>query len=298
MTCYHPLQALYKLGSNGKKEITFLNKHPGQLVSDNHLQLPCGRCIGCRLDRAKEWSIRCMHEASLHEDSIFVTLTYRPDALPDGGTLVKRDLQLFFKRLRKHLGDVEIRYFACGEYGECGTRPHYHALIFGWIPLDRELYKAARDPLWHLYKSETLERIWGHGWAPFGSVTLNSAGYVARYCVKKVGGDMAADHYQGRIPEFSLMSLKPGIGQGWYDRWKIDLYPSDYCVYDGRRYKIPRYYDTLLEREDPVAMRRLKEERVAAAALRAADSTPDRLTVREIVAQARFKKLLRSMEAV
>lgn len=219
------------------------------------IRVPCGKCYACRLDRAKDWALRCMHEASLHDHNCFLTLTYRD--VPEGGTLVVRDVQLFFKRLRKHIDPVKISYYACGEYGEKLGRPHYHVLLFGYNFEDLEVQGIShaksrfsthgQNIIW---KSEILDRIWGHGYCWIGSVTLQSAGYVARYVRKKITGPPARDHYRGKLPEFALMSRNPAIGKRWFEKYKNDVYPKDFTTWDGRKYRAPKYYDKLLMRSD------------------------------------------------
>ena len=128
MPCFGPLVAYYaaEVSESGKRRLVFDKRHSHSGVK---IQLPCGQCIGCRLERSRQWAIRCMHEKSLYSLSSFLTLTYDDDHLPPNGTLVKRDFQLFMKRLRWEMGDG-IRFFACGEYGDGNLRPHYHALLF------------------------------------------------------------------------------------------------------------------------------------------------------------------------
>ena len=194
-------------------------------------------------------------ENQMHEDGCFITLTYDDNNLPSMRTLVKKDLTDFFKRLRKSLGDVKVRYFAVGEYGERFKRPHYHIILFGTsFKEDRKLYKQRSNPL---YTSELLTRAWGKGFANFGAVSFESAAYCARYCLKKVNAskeelDVACDIETGevfsRIPEFCVMSRRPGIGSTWYDKYCDDVRRTDFVVARGRRMKSPRFFDKLFER--------------------------------------------------
>ena len=116
MPCYHPIPGYRAKSTNpsGKRSIVF-NLSEG--FKNFAVSVPCGRCIGCRLERARQWSIRCIHEASLYEANCFVTLTYDDDNLPLDGSLRPRDMVLFLKRLRKRFGPG-IRFFQCGEYGD------------------------------------------------------------------------------------------------------------------------------------------------------------------------------------
>lgn len=261
--------------------------------AEGQFSLPCGRCMGCRLERSRQWAMRCMHEASLYEDNCFITLTYRTEDLPDDLSLRKEDFQKFMKRLRQAYKDVKIRYFMCGEYGEDFGRPHYHACLFGFDFPDKVHWKTVNGH--KLYTSKSLEEIWGLGYCPIGSLTFDSAAYVARYCTKKITGDKAKEHYQGRQPEYACMSLKPGIGFGWYEKWKKDCFPSDYLVVNGVKCKPPRFYDKQLEKEDPVLFEQIKHSRQESAKDKP-DNTHRRLLDREKCQAARFKKLIRRIE--
>lgn len=291
MPCYHPITA-YKsrvLNENGKREISF---NPNGAYSDLRVELPCGRCIGCRLERSRQWAIRCMHEASLHDENSFITLTYSPEQLPEGETLVLSDMQKFIKRLRKSYSDKKIRYFACGEYGDNFKRPHYHVLLFGFRFDDEEvLCKGSYE----LRRSDELERLWPFGFCSIGDVTFESAAYVARYCLKKITGEKADEHYQGRQPEFTTMSRRPGIGRDWLQKFESDVYPSDEVVVRGKHVcRPPRYYDQVLEKEEPAAYREIKAARQRKQKL--GDGSA-RLNVIERCVEARIKRKGRGYEA-
>lgn len=254
----------------------------------HEILLPCGQCTGCRVDRAREWSVRCMHEAKMHDYNSFLTLTYNDENLPVNGSLDYRHFQLFMKRLRIKIGPV--RFFMCGEYGDQTQRPHYHALIFGYdFPDKKPWRKAANDHM--LYRSQELESLWKYGNAEIGTVTLQSAGYCARYCIKKVYGDAAESHYGERLPEFGHMSLKPGIGATFFDKFQADIYPSDFCVADGRITSIPKYYDKLYKG----SLDEIKETRELKASKHIKNNSHERLAVREEVLNAKLKFLKREL---
>ena len=126
MPCFHPITAYNKIGGG----ITWTYSESNA----TKIQISCKQCTGCRQENQRQWAIRCIHEASLHLNNIFVTLTYNNENLPKHNTLVKEHFQLFMKRLRKHKKATKhnkIRYFHCGEYGEKNSlRPHYHAIIY------------------------------------------------------------------------------------------------------------------------------------------------------------------------
>lgn len=285
MPCYHPLEA-FQTAAGDVVFVEGLRRH--DVVRT--LSLPCGRCIGCRLERSRQWAMRCLHESSLSERNSFVTLTYDDDHLPAGGSLVYPDFQRFMKRLRKAAG-VPVRFFMCGEYGDELGRPHYHALLFGLDFPDQYYWKTVNGAKY--YRSPSLEGLWRFGDSLVGALTFESAAYCARYCVKKVNGPDADDHYQGRAPEFAHMSLKPGIGARWLERWRSDVYPHDFVVVNGKEVKPPKYYDRLFRRVEPDVFEDLQFLREQDGRSRFLDNTPERLEVREVVHEARASFLVR-----
>lgn len=295
MACFRPLPA-YRTASG---DITF-DRRKG----DTELTLPCGACVGCRLARARSWSLRCVHEASLHKQNCFVTLTYSEDRLPPGGSLRYRDFQLFMKRLRK-ASSTRVRFFVCGEYGEALSRPHYHACLFGYDFPDKKpvSYLSSSQSSW---RSSTLERLWPHGHCHLGSLNVRSAAYAARYVLKKMTGSNAVSHYRrvdvdgvshDLVPEFARMSLRPGIASAWFQKFKADVFTFDYVVHEGKKFVVPKYYDRLLDRLDPDLLAKWKEDRELRALPFRPDGSPDRLLVRETVEAARLQTLKRNLES-
>lgn len=223
---------------------------------------PCGVCLDCRLDYARQWAIRCTHEAFMHDENSFVTLTYNDENLPSDGSVRKGELQKFMKRLRNRLSKSEkqIRFFGCGEYGAKYDRPHYHLCLFGIDFPDKEIHKAnfrrKADPD-ILYTSKMLEDTWQKGFHTVGEVNYKTAGYVARYIQKKHMGKWSDYFYDGLEPEFALMSRGQkkdglgGIGKQWFLKYWQDCYPKDYIVINGKKHKPPKYYDSLLEKYHP-----------------------------------------------
>ena len=193
------------------------------------------------------------------------------------------------KRLRQKFG-VKIRFYHCGEYGEQLSRPHYHACLFGVRFEDQTPFGEKT------FTSKTLTQVWGKGHCLIGDLTYESAAYVARYCTKVVTGDSAVSHYEGRLPEYSTMSRRPGIGYGWYQRFSSDVYPSDFLVVRGAKCKPPRYYDNLLKKQNEIAFENIREKRMQASSKRSADQTCRRLLDREICKKAQIKSLKRSYE--
>lgn len=207
-----------------------------------------------------------MHETESHEDNCFITLTYDDETLPKTGSLVKDDMQKFMKRLRKWLEPNKVRYYACGEYGDDTNRPHYHSIMFGYWPDDAEYHKASKSGDKY-YTSEKLNKLWGKGYVIIGEATFESAAYVARYVTKKITGgtDEAKKkmelHYNGRTPEFSLMSRRPGIGLNWYRKYGKETWDSDTVVMRGKEMHAPAYYYKKLQEEDENLSRSIKSAR-------------------------------------
>jgi hypothetical protein len=306
MVCYAPLKGWRSRTANpssGKRPIVF-DRSKG--FADMPQEVPCGQCVGCRLERSRTWAMRCLHEASLYENNCFVTLTYNDEFVPLDGSLVLRDFQLFFKRLRKRYGSG-IRFYHCGEYGPLNGRPHYHACIFNFDFDDKLLWKYSNDI--PLYTSSSLDSLWcdprtgkSLGFATVGTLTFESAAYVARYCLKKVNGKDAVSHYvryspDGVVyeiaPEYSTMSRRPGIGRGWLDSFASDCLSVDGIIVNGAVCKPPRYYDLQLEITDADMVRLNKRKRRLGSKRRAADNTSERLKVREKIQLSRLQRLPR-----
>ena len=244
------------------------------------VMVPCGQCIGCKLEKSRQWAVRIMHEEQLHDESCFLTLTYNDENLPANGSLVKEHFQKFMKRLRKAYDDKSIRYFHCGEYGDQLQRPHYHACLFGIDFPDKRLLSLNRGN--HLYESPRLTKIWGHGHCSIGTLTFESAAYVARYVCKKITGPGAEEYYGDRIPPYVTMSRRPAIGREWLDKFLNDVYIGDQVITrEGRKCKPPKYYDKLLEDMSPERFKFIKRDREARAKKREEDNTLDRLAIRE-----------------
>jgi hypothetical protein len=302
MTCFHPLPAYRDI--NG--QIRFDEKNNG-----DPLEIPCGQCLGCRLKRSREWAMRCIHEASTHEENVFITLTYNAENLPPDGGLRKKDFQDFMKRYRKAYPGKKIRYYHCGEYGDRNTRPHYHAIVFGhnfddWVYL---FDSPAGQPI---YTSKKLEKIWQKGFVTVGEVTFESSGYVARYCLKKQTGKLKDSinpetglkpyervcSFTGNVhevlPEYATMSRRPGIGRDWIARYTLDCYPKDFTTINGSKIALPRYYDKYLESIDIDMYDDIKAGRQYDAYL-SDDNNELRLSAKEKVKEAQIKQCVRSI---
>lgn len=242
LRCTSPRTVAFK---NDGKTISWSSKEFSKEYAP--FQLPCGKCIECRLDYARQWAIRCVHEAQMHERNCFVTLTYSDENLKST-KLVYSDFQKFMKKIRKLQNDP-IGVFVTGEYGDQTKRPHWHAILFNWAPLDSlPKYKTDRgDQVW---ESETLSKIWGHGIAEYGSVTFESAGYCARYAAKKLVHGKDDEHEYQPI---SKKSSKNAIGKKWLEQHWPDIFNYGQVVLpDGRAIgAIPRYYERWLKQHHP-----------------------------------------------
>jgi len=318
--CYSPLKG-------------FQDKETGGIVfkrsksAGPEMEVACGQCLGCRLDRSRTWAMRIVHESSLYDDNCFITLTYDPEHLPRDGSLNKKHFQDFMKRLRKRFPDRRIRYYHCGEYGDQLERPHYHACLFNlqFPDLDPVGFAADDSPL---FTSKILEDTWGKGFVTVGDLTFESAAYCARYILKKVNGARSEDHYKrlqispyGEIlgevqlePEYTTMSrgrpckehktidpdcdkCQGGIGRKWYERYKDDLWPSDEVPVPSKGVfkKVPRYYEDVLRERDPELHERIKAERQKFRLDNKEEYSPERLMDKYKVKKAQVGMLKRTV---
>lgn len=237
--------------------------------------------------------MRMVHEAQLHENNAFLTLTYDDKHLPKKGTLVKEDLQKFLKRLRHHNGP--FKYYACGEYGDQTQRAHYHVCAFN-VKFDDKIH-FRRSGEHNLYISPTLNKIWGHGLSSIGNLTFETAAYTARYVMKKQFGKgghryVSLDEETGEITDlqqpFAIMSLRPAIAARWMHKYSADVYGGnkDKVVIRGKAMKPPKYYDKIYDEIDPHHMQYIKIERE----LNHEKLTEDEIRAREKLARARIIK--------
>jgi len=235
-------------------------------------QLPCGQCLECRLEYARQWAVRCVHEAQIHEKNAFITLTYDEKNLRSP-KLDYVDFQLFAKRLRSKiyrdfvakygkenwklltpaerknaLKDSEISIFVTGEYGDKTKRPHWHACIFNWSP-DDGIHLRTNDLGDRIYSSDSLTQLWGKGLAEYGSVTFRSAGYCARYAAKKLVHGYDKEH---EFHPISKKSSKHAIGKRWLEKFWPDVFNyGEVILPDGSSCSIPRYYEKWFKDKHP-----------------------------------------------
>lgn len=171
----------------------------------------CGQCMPCRFNARRVWVHRIMLEASQYSDNAFLTLTYRDEDLPEGGTLVLKDYQDFLKRLRGRVAPQRFRFFLVGEYGDESFRPHYHAALFGFATCAYGRSRYSRTKRDCCVQCDLVRDTWGLGNVLLGTLEDDSAGYMAGYVTKKMN-KKDDPRLEGRLPEFGRMSLRPGIG--------------------------------------------------------------------------------------
>lgn len=292
MSCYHPLTAYGLPNPNtGKQTIVFLKKEPTAEhlanIGAEKLKLPCGQCVGCRLEYSRQWAIRCCLEAKQHTHNYFVTLTYADEFVPlrehahvDESTgevvdietvmtLLPDDLKGFLKRLRTNMyretDHIGVRFFACGEYGPQNMRPHYHLILFN-CPLPDLVFERYANGYTY-YRSPLLEKTWKKGFVLVTDFSFETAAYVARYMLKKHKGK-DGDFYakKGIEPEFTRCSRKPGLARFYLDENADFIYNYDQVIIvNGKgkpiRCKPPKYFDRVFDELAPDVLADVKEAR-------------------------------------
>lgn len=301
MSCYKPLIRLYNPDDREQSGRVYslarfsqLNgkqlRYEDLMYNPKIMLIPCGQCIGCRIRQREDWTTRIELEARDYpKDEVwFITLTYDDEHVP--GMIVKtgeimrkvqytwkpgekrpssvqilmyEDIQKFLKRLRKAYRG-KLRYFVAGEYGEQTARPHYHMILYGWRPKDLEnLYKIHHNGY---YTSKWLADIWRMGQIQIAQAVPETYRYVAGYVTKKmyeIDGKKANAYYElGQTKPFACMSLKPGLGDHYYQEHKEEIWRQGYiqCT-NGKQAQIPRYYEKQMEAENPERLWRIKRNR-------------------------------------
>lgn len=306
MPCFHPVKAFRSLerGESGRYGVTFNSTKA--LIEGSSFEVPCGKCMGCRVDKSREWAARCVHEAQMHHNNCFLTLTFNDDKLPEDYSIRIRDMQLFMKRFRDKT-KARVSYYYVGEYGDREDRPHYHALIFGYDFDDKKLFTIKNKK--RIYTSEKLTELWPFGFSTTAEVNYQTAAYCARYAMKKIGGDMAAEHYMrvhpvtGKLhrvePEFAKQSTRPAIGKRWFEKYKSDVFPSDFIIVDGKKHPVPKYYLKLLAEEELKRIKRARgphPHKLHQRQEQRANNTKARRAVREEVFVSRINRLKRDLK--
>lgn len=266
MPCAAPIPA-WRPANGGS--LTFNQPRDGRAYSP--IKVPCGTCILCREEQARQWAVRITHEAQQYEQSSFVTLSYSDENIPTHGSLNYADLQKFWKRLRKAVG--RLRYYAVGEYGDKSFRPHYHACIFGHAFINQRIILRTTPTL--LWTCPTLQKAWGLGHVSVGALTFQSARYTASYVTKKLRSKQVyvrTDHESGEL--IPIVQPRPfmsrNIGKQWWEQWRGQVIDHDYVIINAQKQKPPKAYDKWLKALDPD-----KHDEIKAARLEHAEPLTD-----------------------
>lgn len=291
MACEKPTKA-FRPANGGPVRFSAPNpdRDPGTYEQIN---LPCGKCLLCRLEYARQWAVRITHEAQFHETNCFITLTYDDKHLPEHGSLHYPDLQKFWKRLRKEIGPLS--YYAVGEYGDNTNRPHYHACVFGHdFTNDRRILRTEPTLLW---TSPVLEEAWGNGNVSVGALNFQTAQYTASYVTKKLHGkqyvrlDIESGELVPLVQPRATMSLNPAVGKRWFEKFGNQAYDHDRVIVNGKEQKPPRYYDQLLAAKSETRAEEIKKKRRESAT----PLTPEETRARALLARARAKSKKKSV---
>ncbi len=243
MMCKYPIKAIRKQNKLIILNIDEIKKDCQTTFARAAVFLPCRQCLMCRWEQYHDWSLRCKLEAKRYNSNLFVTLTYEESPI----IVKKSELQRFMKNLRthfeRHLGLTGIRFFGCGEYGKENLRPHYHIIIFNCPRFGDEKFYKKDKAGYPLYKSETIERLWGKGFCTIGGVSDKSIEYVTRTFIKS--------YYikppNKNAPAFVSMSKQGGIGMQYLTEHFDEIIENGFIEYDGRLYRIPYAYNRKIE---------------------------------------------------
>lgn len=295
MSCYRPYLGFQ--APSGKVYFSPDRKHEWQMVP-----VPCGKCLGCRLEYSRQWALRCVKEAKYHKDNCFITLTYDDEHLPKRG-LNKKHVQDFLKRLRRRLeyhnlsdSEIGLRYFLCGEYGSKTYRAHYHAIIFGYKPVDLISYGFDSDTKQEVFLSPWLSGLWGFGNVIVGkNVTFETCAYVARYIMKKLEVDFKNDEfYKVFSKDFILSSRNPAIGLRFFEENQRELERLDKVIIrDGVKCLPPRYYSRKLKERNPDKYEEIRQKRIDSAPDETLERTFKRLRAAEKLKKQQISNLTR-----
>lgn len=295
MACYQPRPAWPDLAAGGRYVFTYNTR----LDLGGQVLVPCGQCNGCRRDLARDAALRCVHELSLHDAASFITCTHSDSHFPTSQDDWERKNVLFLKRMRSASPGAVLRFFGCLELGPKTQRPHSHYLVFGRdFSRDEPVGKGDSGSI--CYRSDELDAIWGLGQASVGDLTAAACKYVAAYTMKKQsrGAPDEFEHVAHPLSGELLplvqarsfgVSRRPGIGAGWFDKYGEQAVREGHCIVNGQRVPLPAYYSRLGKR----AFGNLGGDAQADAALVASklshEFSPERLAVREEVAEARSR---------
>lgn len=264
MACEKPSRA-WQRGAGGR--LRFKKPEPGDSIGFSELEVPCGTCILCREEYARQTAVRIHHEAMMHEYSAFITLSYNDENLPQHNSLQYEDIHRFWKRERQRLDrkyGIKLRHYTVGEYGDKTTRPHYHACIFGYPYLENRIIMRETPTL--LWTTPELEHSWGLGFVSVGALNFTTAAYTASYITKKLRSKqqyVRIDETTGELIKLEQPRafMSDNLGKTWWDKYGKYLETNDQIIINGMKQKPPKAYDKWLGKKDEKKLRQIKEER-------------------------------------
>lgn len=320
MSCYHPKRGIVVNEVDGKKKIKIVPFDIKEEYLDS-FPIPCGKCVGCREDKAKEWSNRLLMESTYCKDKCyFITLTYDdehahwidyisprtgqfyPKETKHQASLDKKDAQNFMKRLRKEFPDQKLRFYLAGEYGGKTFRPHMHLILFNLDVPSNIFFPAGKSETGDVYfVCDFLSRIWSSGFHQINSANEFTFKYVANYVTKKIGVKSNKWYEdQGLVAPFNTMSRKPGIGAQYLidhpeimdnDRIVIGTSRGSYEFVPPRYFK-KSYKELFPDRyEEHVAVvSKASEDRIYAIEKKTGLSYTEYLRTPEVIAESRLNR--------
>lgn len=232
------------------------------------IKLPCGKCPECCKDYYTMWATRGSRELANWETSLFITLTYDEENLPENRSLNKKHVQDFIKRVKKRFkSSIEnpIRQIYCGEYGTQTLRPHYHVILFNLDFVDKTKHRKS-DQGHQIFISKELTQLWNKGHAEFGFAEPSSIAYLFKYILKKKTRKEKRKPLTLDLPdgsydvehEFIEASRNPGIGASMRGHQSLK---KGYITVNGVKKKIPKYYLEHLKVSDPDTYEKIKNDR-------------------------------------
>lgn len=290
MPCEHPIKG-YRPANGGP--IRFDPPNNGRAYTP--IDIPCGYCLLCREEQARQQAVRITHEAMMHEENAFITLTYDNQHLPPYGALRYEDLVKFWKRVRKYLWKKykkKLRYYAVGEYGDKTLRPHYHACIFGHAFTENRIILRETPSL--LWWSPELSLAWGQGNnVSVGALNFETARYTASYVTKKLRQKQQYVRIEEETGELVKLEqprafMSRNLAKTWWEQNRHYVAATDTVVINGRPQKPPKAYDKWLGEVNNLPLEMIKEERKRKAKPTTKDQT--RARARSAHAHAKMKK--------
>lgn len=250
MTCFTPMDGWMsaRVNENGNCPVTF-DRNKADI--NQPIELPCGRCDGCQLDKRKRLGVQVYHESKMHDYSCMATFTYDDEHNP--GVIVKEDAQKLMKRMRSRPNNLKFKYLIAGEYGENTHRPHFHMAIMGYDFLGgRGVQMVGKDQ----YMNPMLTGIWGNGAVHIVPLTIERCMYVTGYCMKKMG------------EEDAWHSHSTQLGKTWLEKHWKSVSNVGHIVINGQNHPIPKIYfewaegklDGLLEARREYQLTRFKDD--------------------------------------